>query len=77
MMLVKIDIEDLVTELRGNPETIMDALASFAAADERMNGKLLRWIAEADCGSVYHGRVLPWLRRLADALEQNGTETGA
>jgi hypothetical protein len=70
-MNVEIDIETLVTELRRNPESIMDALASFAEADERMDDKLLTWIAEADCGSTYHSRVGPWLRRLADALEQN------
>jgi predicted transcriptional regulator len=69
MMQVEIDIETLATELRRNPETIMDVLASFAEADERMDDKLLTWIAEADCGSTYHSRVPAWLRRLIAALE--------
>lgn len=68
-MQVDIDIETLVSELRRNPGTIMDALASFAEVDDLMDDKLLTWISEADCGSTYHSRVAPWLRRLADALD--------
>jgi hypothetical protein len=73
MMLVNVDAEQIVDELKSNPELIMDGLASFAQHDARVNDALIRWIAEADSGSIYHRGVLPWLRRLVVALEQNGT----
>ncbi len=71
---VSIPVGEVVSALADDAGLILDLLSDYADPEAFDRAGLIKDIADVHSGSAAHRRIAPFLRALADALEEQELE---